>query len=51
MSQTPIQLDEILNRAKALQGTVRDWRRTIHQNPELSFNEIQNGTISYQRLK
>lgn len=45
MKTTPITPDEILTRARALQETVRGWRRTIHQNPELSFNEFETARL------
>ncbi len=34
-----IAADEILQRAHALHEQIRDWRRTIHRYPELTFTE------------
>lgn len=31
--------DELLSRAHALHEQIREWRRTIHRHPELSFTE------------
>ena len=41
----PITTQEILQRAQDLQEQVRDWRRTIHRHPELSFTEIETGRL------
>lgn len=36
---------EIMERARGLHGTVRGWRRTIHQNPELSYTEVETARL------
>lgn len=45
MSKPQITLDEIRQRADGLQETVRGWRRTIHKNPELSFQEFETAKL------
>ncbi|MEM7112413.1 MAG: amidohydrolase [Chloroflexota bacterium] len=41
----PITPQEIKKRAAAVHDQVRDWRRTIHQTPELGFTEIQTARL------
>ena len=40
-----IQKQEILDKAAELHPQIIEWRRTIHQNPELSFNEYQTARL------
>ncbi len=42
---TPITVAEIYQRAHAIETQIRDWRRTIHQHPELSFTEVQTARL------
>lgn len=42
---TPITHEEIMERSKALHEQVRDWRRTIHRQPELSFTEMKTARL------
>ena len=41
----PITPQEIMARAEALQGQIVDWRRTIHQTPELAYTEVQTARL------
>ena len=45
MSTQPITTQEILQRAHDLHEQIRDWRRTIHQHPELTFTEIKTARL------
>ena len=36
---------EILQRAHEIHDQIRDWRRTIHRHPELSFTEIKTARL------
>ena len=38
-NDTPVTSAELYARAKAIQSRIRDWRRAIHQYPELTFTE------------
>ena len=40
----------MLERAKAIQGKLSSLRRTIHMNPELSFNEFKTATLIAENL-
>ncbi len=42
---TPITPQEILERAHQRHDQIRDWRRTIHRNPELSFTELKTARL------
>ncbi len=42
---TTIQPEEIMARAKDVFKQVRDWRRTIHAHPEISFTEVQTARL------
>ena len=41
----PITSEEIMQRALALHQQIRDWRRTIHRNPELSYTELKTARL------
>lgn len=41
----PISSQEIIEKATALQPQISQWRRTIHQNPELSFTEVKTARL------
>ncbi|MGB1249705.1 MAG: M20 metallopeptidase family protein [Candidatus Promineifilaceae bacterium] len=45
MSQQHITPHEILQRANALHEQIRDWRRTIHMHPELTYTEVQTARL------
>jgi amidohydrolase len=38
------------SQAKELEGKVIEWRRTIHQNPELSNREVKTGSMVAEHL-
>jgi len=40
----------VYNKAKAIHNDIRDWRRKIHSNPELSFQEHQTATLVAELL-
>lgn len=40
-----ISAQEIMERATAVHASVCDWRRTIHQTPELGFTEVQTARL------
>ncbi len=41
----PITAQEIMAKANALQDQIVTWRRTIHQQPELSFTEVKTARL------
>lgn len=46
MNETnPITHEEIMERAQALHEKIRDWRRTIHRHPELSYTEVKTARL------
>ena len=45
MKKSSITNAEIQQRANELHGKIRDWRRTIHRQPELSFNEFETARL------
>ncbi len=40
----------MLEKAKAIQGDIVHWRRTIHKNPELGFEEFQTSKLIAETL-
>ena len=45
-------LEEILNqKSKEIHETVIKWRRYLHENPELSFQEVETSQFVYDTLK
>ena len=44
-------LAEIDKRANAIAAKVTDWRHDIHQNPELSFQEVRTAKLVAAHLK
>lgn len=40
----------LLREAKELETTIIDWRRTLHKNPELSFQEYQTSAFIQRQL-
>ncbi len=43
-------MHSLLRDAKAIEQTIVGWRRTIHANPELSFQEYQTSAFIQERL-
>ena len=41
----------MLNHAKAIQDQIVHWRRTIHKNPELGFEETQTANLIAENLR
>lgn len=41
---------DILTKAEAIHEDIRNWRRTIHQHPELSFNEQKTSQLVQDTL-
>lgn len=41
----PISAAELLERAKAIQEDIRNWRRAIHRYPELAFTEQRTASL------
>jgi len=41
----PITSEEIMQRAQALHEKIREWRRTIHRHPELSYTELKTARL------
>lgn len=44
-------MEGMLQRAQALQETLREIRRRIHQYPELGFQEVETGRLVAERLR
>ncbi|MBC7224587.1 MAG: amidohydrolase, partial [Anaerolineae bacterium] len=42
---------DLLQRAHALQETLREIRRTVHQNPELGFQEVETARLVAEHLR
>ena len=42
---------DILERARALQPKIVEWRRDIHANPELSFQETRTAGVAAAELR
>ncbi|MBT2686912.1 amidohydrolase [Bacillus sp. ISL-47] len=42
---------KILTRVNEVYGEVIDWRRYLHENPELSFQEIHTANYVYEKLE
>ena len=49
--QEQVSPSEMLSRARALQEEIRTWRRTIHQHPELGFQEHQTARLVASALQ
>ncbi len=45
LKNNPINSQEILEKATAIQPQMSQWRRTIHRYPELSFNEVKTARL------
>lgn len=41
----------LYQRARAMQAQIRDWRRAIHQHPELGFQEQQTAQLVAENLR
>ena len=41
----------MLKRAQAIADQIVDWRRYVHQHPELSFQEVETARFVAQRLQ
>jgi len=44
-------MHELLKQAKNLNNTLTEWRRDLHQNPELGFEETRTSQFVQQQLK
>lgn len=42
---------DLLQRAQALQEALREIRRTVHQNPELGFQEVETARLAAEHLR
>lgn len=45
MATETVSSQELLERAKAIHERIRNWRRTIHMHPELTFTEHRTGSL------
>jgi amidohydrolase len=49
--QEQVSPSELLSQARAIQKEIVDWRRTIHQHPELGFQEHQTARLVVSALQ